>query len=151
LERILDATLDDLRQRGYKAFASTRDPFSPIAGTIAFTEATSELLDQLAAVGATCSHVFLVGGTTAAGLGLGGKLLGAPNQVHAVSVGGSNDALRAQLLTLSNRVAQEVLDLPAMMTTDDFAVYDEYVGDNYGQATEATREAIRLAARTEGI
>ena len=40
LEKILDATLDDLRQRGYKPFASTREPFSPISGTIAFTEAT---------------------------------------------------------------------------------------------------------------
>jgi D-cysteine desulfhydrase/L-cysteate sulfo-lyase len=151
LDRILDATLDDLRRRGYNPFASTRESFSPISGTIAFTEASIELLDQLAAVGATCSRVFLVGGTTAAGLGLGGKLLGAPYQIHAVSVGGSNDALRAQLLTLSNRVAQEVLDLPALMTADDFAVYDEYVGDRYGQATEATTEAIRLAARTEGI
>jgi 1-aminocyclopropane-1-carboxylate deaminase/D-cysteine desulfhydrase-like pyridoxal-dependent ACC family enzyme len=151
IERILDATLEDLRRRGYKPYASTREPFSPIAGTMGFTEASIELLDQLETIGASCSRVFLVGGTSAAGLGLGGKLLGAPYQVHAVSVGGSNDALRAQLLKLSNRVAQEVLDLPALMTADDFAVYDEYVGDQYGQATEATREAIRLAARTEGI
>lgn len=151
LERILDATLDDLRRRGFKPFASTREPFSPISGTIAFTEATIELLDQLAAVEATCSRIFLVGGTSAAGLGLGGKLLGAPYQVHAVSVGGSKDALRKQLLTLSNRVAQEVLDLPAVMDGGDYAVFDEYVGDRYGDATPDTLEAIRLAARTEGI
>jgi D-cysteine desulfhydrase/L-cysteate sulfo-lyase len=151
LERLLDATLDDLRRRGYKPFASTREPFSPIAGTIAFTEATIELLAQLSDAGVTCSRVFLVGGTSAAGLGLGGKLLGASLKVHAVSVGGSKDALMKQLLTLSNRVAQEVLDLPEVTTADDFAVYDEYVGDRYGQATEATLEAIRLAARTEGI
>src|SRR5439155_24822309 len=48
LERILDATLDDLRRRGFKPFASTREPFSPISGTIAFTEASIELLNQLA-------------------------------------------------------------------------------------------------------
>jgi 1-aminocyclopropane-1-carboxylate deaminase/D-cysteine desulfhydrase-like pyridoxal-dependent ACC family enzyme len=151
LEHILDATLDDLRRRGYKPFASTREPFSPISGTIAFAEASIELLDQLAAAEVTCSRIFLVGGTSAAGLGLGGKLLGANYQVNAVSVGGSKDALRGQLLTLSNRVAQEVLDLPPVMTGDDYAVFDEYVGDRYGQATEATLEAIRLAARTEGI
>src|SRR5579859_1900124 len=124
LDRILDATLDDLRRRGYKPFASTREPFSPISGTIAFTEASIELLDQLAAADATCSRIFLVGGTSAAGLGLGGKLLGASYQVHAVSVGGSKDAIRAQLLNLSNRVAQEVLDLPKVMEPDDFAVFD---------------------------
>ena len=151
VERILDATLDDLRRRGYKPFASTREPFSPISGTIAFTETAIELLDQLASADATCSRIFLVGGTSAAGLGLGGKLLGASYRVHAVSVGGSKDALRTQLLTLSNRVAQEVLDLPPIMDGDDYAVFDEYVGDRYGEATESTLEAIRLAARTEGI
>lgn len=151
LESALDETLADLRRRGYKPFASTREPFSPIAGTIGFTEATIELLDQLSAVGATCSRVFLVGGTSAAGLGLGGKLLGAPYKIHAISVGGSREALLKQLVTLSNRVATEVLDLPPPMTPDDFAAFDGYVGERYGHATDATLEAIRLAARVEGI
>jgi 1-aminocyclopropane-1-carboxylate deaminase/D-cysteine desulfhydrase-like pyridoxal-dependent ACC family enzyme len=151
LDRILDDTLADLRQRGYKPFASTREPFSPIAGTIAFTETAIELCDQLAAIGAACDRVFLVGGTSAAGLALGGKLLGAPYKVHAVSVGGSREALLKSELNLSNRVATEVLDLPPLMRPDDFAVFDEYVGDQYGQATAETQEAIRMLARTEGI
>lgn len=151
LEKILDATLEDLRRRGYNPYASTREPFSPIAGTIAFTEASIELRDQLDAIGATCSRIFLVGGTSSAGLALGGKLLGAPWKVHAVSVGGNKAAQTAQILKLSNRVATEVLDLPALVTEDDLAVFDEYVGERYGQATEATLEAIRLTARTEGV
>ena len=36
------------------------------------------------------------------------------------------------------------------MEGSDF-VFDEYVGDKYGDATPDTLEAIRLAARTEGI
>ena len=151
LEQILDETLADLRRRGYTPYASTREPFSPIAGTIAFTEASIELLGQLAELGATCTRVFLVGGTSAAGLALGGKLLGASYRVHAVSVGGSKEALLKTELTLSNRVATEVLDLPALMTADDFAVFDEYVGSRYGDATPEVLEAIRLTARTEGI
>ncbi|MGH2460494.1 MAG: 1-aminocyclopropane-1-carboxylate deaminase/D-cysteine desulfhydrase, partial [Chloroflexota bacterium] len=127
LDKILDETLDDLRRRGYTPYASTREPFSPIAGTVAFTEASIELLGQLAALDATCSRVFLVGGTSAAGLALGGKLQGAPYRVHAVSVGGSKESLMKTELNLSNRVATEVLDLPSLMTADDFAVFDEYV------------------------
>jgi 1-aminocyclopropane-1-carboxylate deaminase/D-cysteine desulfhydrase-like pyridoxal-dependent ACC family enzyme len=151
LERILDDTLDDLRRRGFRPYASTREPFSPIAGTIAFTEASIELLDQLRSLGASASRIFLVGGTSAAGLALGGKLLGAPYQVHAISVGGSRESLLQSEVRLSNRVATEVLDLPPVMTEDDFAAFDEYVGDQYGQATPQTQEAIRLLARTEGI
>jgi len=151
LEKILNETLADLRRRGYNPYASTRDPFSPIAGTIGFTEASIELRDQLEAIGATCSRIFLVGGTSAAGLALGGKLIGAPWKIHAVSVGGDKKAQRAHILNLSNRVATEVLDLPPILNEDDLEVFDEYVGDRYGQATEATLEAIRLTARTEGI
>jgi D-cysteine desulfhydrase/L-cysteate sulfo-lyase len=151
LNRILDETLDDLRRRGYKPYASTREPFSPIAGTIGFTEASIELLDQLRELGETCSRLYLVGGTSAAGLALGGKLLGAPWRVHAISVGGSKQSLTNHVVKLANRVAGEVLDLPEVVTAEDFDSYDEYVGDRYGHATEETLEAIRLAARTEGI
>ncbi|HLH71960.1 MAG TPA: pyridoxal-phosphate dependent enzyme [Chloroflexota bacterium] len=151
LEALLDRTLDDLRQRGYKPYPSTREPFSPIAGTIAFTEASIELVDQLNALGATASRVFLAGGASAAGLGLGGKVLGASYTVHPVSTGASKASLLNMELNLSNRVASEVLDLPKLMTEDDFTVLDEYVGRAYGDATPAVVEAIRLAARTEGL
>lgn len=151
LEQALDNTLDDLRKRGFRPYASTREPFSPIAGTIAFTEATIELLNQLHEIDANCSRIFLVGGTSAAGLGLGGKLLGADYKVHAISVGGSKESLLQSEVRLSNRVATEVLDLPPLMSADDFAAFDEYVGDQYGQATPETQEAIRLLARTEGV
>lgn len=151
LERILDDTLADLRRRGFKPYASTREPFSPIAGTIAFTEASIELTEQLSATGVERCHLFLVGGTSAAGFALGGKLLGAPYQVHAVSVGGSRQQLLETEVKLSNRVATEVLDLPPIMTANDFVAYDEYVGSRYGDATPEVLEAIRLLGRTEGI
>jgi 1-aminocyclopropane-1-carboxylate deaminase/D-cysteine desulfhydrase-like pyridoxal-dependent ACC family enzyme len=151
LERILDQTLDDLRRRGYKPYASTREPFSPIAGTIAYTEASIEFGEQLSAAGVERCHLFLVGGTSAAGLALGGKLLGLPYHVHAVSVGGSKEQLLKSEVNLSNRVATEVLGLEAIMTENDFAAYDEYVGSRYGDATPEVLEAIRLVARTEGI
>ena len=151
LDGLLDRTLDDLRRRGYRPYASTREPFSPIAGTIAFTEASIELLDQLRALGTSASRIFLAGGSSAAGLALGGKLLGADYKVHPMSTGVSKASLLAMELNLSNRVASEVLGLPKLMTEDDFVVFDEYVGRAYGDATPEVIEAVRLAARTEGL
>ena len=150
LERALDEVLADLRRQGYKPFASTREPFSELAGTIGFTEAAIELTEQLRAAGVERADVFLVGGTSAAGLALGGKLLGSAYRVHLVSVGGAATALRERTLHLTARVA-ELLELPAVVDDDDFEVYDEYVGARYADVTPGVREAIRLLARTDAI
>lgn len=150
LEQALDAVLDDLRRQGYRPFASTREPFSELAGTIAYTEAASELTDQLRAAGVERAQVFLVGGTSAAGLALGGKLLGSDYRVHLVSVGGAAAALRERTVRLAARVA-EILGVAPIVTPDDFEVYDEYVGARYADLTPAVREAIRLVARTDAI
>ena len=148
LEKALDDTLADLRRRGYTPYASTRDPFSPLAGTIAFTEASIELQDQLAAANLRADHIFLVGGSTAAGLALGGKLLGAPYHVHPCSVGGSGGLLSREL-KLANGAAA-VLDLPPIVGEEDFTCHEE-LGHIYGVATPETLDAIRTVARTESI
>jgi 1-aminocyclopropane-1-carboxylate deaminase/D-cysteine desulfhydrase-like pyridoxal-dependent ACC family enzyme len=152
-EEVLDETLARLRAEGRTPYASTREPFSRLAGTVAFTEASIELRDQLRAAGVTERdrvHVFLVGGTSSAGLALGGKLLGAGWRVHAVSVGGSAESVTQMELDLSRRAAA-LLDLPAALDPGDFDVHDQYVGARYGDAPPATLAAIKLAARTDAI
>ena len=46
-EAVLDETLARLRAEGRTPYASTREPFSRLAGTVAYTEASIELRDQL--------------------------------------------------------------------------------------------------------
>jgi 1-aminocyclopropane-1-carboxylate deaminase/D-cysteine desulfhydrase-like pyridoxal-dependent ACC family enzyme len=150
LEQALDETLADLRRRGYTPYASTREPSSRLAGTFGFTEAAIELKEQLDERGLHADHIFMVGGTSAAGLALGGKLIGAGWHVNAVSVGGAADKLMAEELRLSNKVA-ELLGLPAIMDESDFTTYDEYVGARYADTPPTTLEAIKLAARTDAI
>ncbi|MDQ3699678.1 MAG: pyridoxal-phosphate dependent enzyme [Chloroflexota bacterium] len=152
-EEVLDETLARLRAAGHTPYASTREPFSRLAGTVAFAEASIELLEQLRAAGISDRdrvHLFLVGGTSAAGLALGGKLLGAPWRVHAVSVGGTAAAVRQMEMSLSGQVA-DLLDLPLRLEPDDLDVHDRYVGERYGDATPATLDAIKLAVRTDAI
>ena len=50
-EAVLDETLARLRAEGRTPYASTREPFSRLAGTVAYTEAAIELRDQLQAAG----------------------------------------------------------------------------------------------------
>jgi 1-aminocyclopropane-1-carboxylate deaminase/D-cysteine desulfhydrase-like pyridoxal-dependent ACC family enzyme len=152
-EAVLDETLARLRAEGYRPYASTREPFSSIAGTVAYVEASIELLEQLRAAGIGPEdkvHLFLVGGTSSAGLALGGKLLGAGWRVHAVSVGGNADAVTRMQLDRASRTA-ELLDLPVGLEPSDFDVHDQYVGERYGATPPTTLAAIKLAARTDAI
>lgn len=151
-EEALDETLARLRADGHTPYASTREPFSRLAGTVAYLEASIELRDQLLAAGVAPekAHLYLVGGTSSAGLALGGKLLGIGWRVHAVSVGGSADQVRQMQQNQAAQVAQ-LLDLPAALDPDDVDVHDQYVGARYGDTPPATLEAIKLAARTDAI
>ena len=150
LDRLLDETLAGLRRRGHVPYVHTRDPFSPVAGTVAFAEATIELLDQLRALAIAADHVFLVAGSSAAGLALGGKLLGAGYAVHPVSVSSGAEATLRQEVDLARR-ACAALGLPAVVGEGDFCVHADYVGEGYGRTPPETLDAIRRAARVEGV
>lgn len=151
-EQVLDETLDRLRAEGLTPYASTREPFSRLAGTVAYLEASIELRDQIQAAGIdpARAHLFLVAGTSAAGLTLGGKLLGTGWRVHAVSVGGSADAIWETEIDLGARVAG-LLDLPARIERGDLDVHDRYVGERYADTPPTVLEAITLAARTDAL
>jgi len=152
VDEALDGVDVRLRAHGFTPYHSTREPFSRLAGTVAYLEASIELRDQLVAAGVdpARAHLFLVHGTSAAGLALGGKLLGIGWRVHAVSVGGAAGAIVKLELDLSARVA-DLLDLPARLDASEFDVHDQYVGERYGHATPGALEAIKLAARTDAI
>src|SRR5688572_4406684 len=151
-EEALDEAIARLKADGFTPYVSTRDPDFGVCRTVAYLDASVELLEQLRAAGVDPArvHLFLVHGNSSAGLALGGKLLGAGWRVHAISVGGSAESVIKMHLDLGARVAAR-LELPAALDASDFDVHDQYVGDRYGDATPAVREAIKLAARTDAI
>jgi 1-aminocyclopropane-1-carboxylate deaminase/D-cysteine desulfhydrase-like pyridoxal-dependent ACC family enzyme len=153
VNEVLDETIKRLESEGRKPYAHTRAAFSRLAGTVAYSEASIELRDQLRAAGIGAQervHIFLVGGTSSAGLALGGKLLGTGWRVHAVSVGGSAESVMKMELDQANRVA-DLLDFPTRLEEADIDVHDDYVGGRYAAAPTTTLEAIKLAARTDAI
>lgn len=150
IERQLDALIAQLEAEGHVPYAVPRDHFSKIAGTCGYLLAAVEILGQLDTMGASVDHIFMASGTSTAGLALAGKALGAPYRVHAVSVGGSREAIEAQMLGYAYGVA-ELLNLSVRLTAADFTVHDEYVGARYGVVTATGLDALRLAGRTEGL
>jgi len=115
-------------------------------GAAGLALAVSEMVDQ------GCRPEILVhassSGGTQAGLLAGMTLHDLKLRLIGVSADGSKEALESTVKTL----AESLLDLVGSKATPPSPeVWDQFIGDGYGAATDASREAMRLLARSEAI
>jgi 1-aminocyclopropane-1-carboxylate deaminase/D-cysteine desulfhydrase-like pyridoxal-dependent ACC family enzyme len=150
IARALDTLVARLEAEGRVVYAVPRTPFSKAAGACAYLVAAVELLEQFTDRGVRADHVFLASGTSSGGLALAGKLLGETYRVHPVSVGPPRAEIEALVCGAANGAAK-LLGLDARLAPGDVTVHDDYAGERYGVPTPAGLEALRLAARTEGL
>jgi len=111
-------------------------------------------VDQFQQHGIHPTYLFVASGTgTQAGLEVGVRALGLDCQIVGVSPSADLDgysSISARLAEVANWVADR-LGLGFSFDAREILNTSEYVGEGYGQVTEAGIEAIRLLARTEGI
>jgi D-cysteine desulfhydrase family pyridoxal phosphate-dependent enzyme len=92
-------------------------------------------------------------GGTQAGLAVGARAITFAGQILGIRIDkgeAGDEPYAVHLARLANDTARHV-GLEANFTPGDFAVNHEYVGQGYGVVGELEREAIRLAARLEGL
>ena len=140
---------DRCRAAGGRPFVIPIGASTPL-GALAFALAVAELVEQMpppdAIVHATSS------GGTQAGLVAGCRLLGLPTRVIGVSADEPAASLAATVGEIVDGVADLVgVDPAALATGTAIEVDDRFVGEGYGIATAASREASELAARTEAL
>jgi D-cysteine desulfhydrase family pyridoxal phosphate-dependent enzyme len=148
---VVEDVARDLRRQG-------RNPYviplggSTALGAAAFVNAGLELLDQLNSRGIRADAIVHASGSggTQAGLFTAMRVTQSGIRVVGVSVGASRDIVAGRVRGLADELAA-LLGLDWRPHPDDIVVTDEYVGEGYGQPTPACLDAIRLAARTEGI
>jgi 1-aminocyclopropane-1-carboxylate deaminase/D-cysteine desulfhydrase-like pyridoxal-dependent ACC family enzyme len=88
---------------------------------------------------------------THVGLAVGARALGIELRVVGISPSPQDNlASNAGLAEVANEVAR-MLDLDLTFSGGDFESYGEYAGKAYGTVTAASREAVILAAQTEGL
>jgi D-cysteine desulfhydrase len=141
LDAVVAGIADELRARGRKPYVIPVGGSSPL-GASAYVTAADEILtdlghDDLLVVTATGS-----GGTQA---GLAARL--GHDRVLGIDVGALADPGSAV-----RRLAIEVAALRGLtVPTGEARLVRDQVGDGYGATTPACRDAIRLAAATEGL
>ena len=118
-------------------------------GALGFVAAVAELLDQIPAPDVIV-HSSSSGGTQA-GLVAACRLLDLATRV----VGISADAPAAELRTEIGAIVRGVFELLSVdadaIDVDEIEVDDTFVGQGYGIPTDASREAIDLAARSDAL
>ena len=138
-----------LRAEGRRPFAIPIGASTPL-GALGFALAVAELVDQMPAPDVIV-HSTSSGGTQA-GLVAGCRLLGLHTRVLGISADEASASLQGQVRAIISGIA-DLLDLDPERLSRGTAIEvdDRFVGDGYGIPTEASREAIELAARTEAI
>ena len=139
---------DRIRNAGGRPYEIPVGASIPL-GALGFVHAISELLGQISPphviVHATSS------GGTQAGLVAACRLLHLPTRVIGISADAPAGDLRKDIQAIVSGVGQLLgVELDGLVGTA-IEVDDEFVGAGYGVPTDASREAIELAARTEAI
>lgn len=150
MDRVLRETAEEQRRVGKKAYVMNHAGAFALGSAVAYLLCTLEIVEQMDALGVDPTHLYMTSGNKGhAGLILGRKLLGKSFRTIAISqrygedrvpgaIKGAQDALRA-------------LDWGLDLVPDDVESYDDYVGEAYGRPSPAGMQALKLAARTEGL
>lgn len=152
LDAALEARSAALRQQGRKPYVIPMGGSNAI-GALGYVDCAKEILKQAAADGLRFDRVVLGTGScgTQAGLVAGFLAEGAAIQVTGYSVSPTKAKKLANLEGLV-RATLELLGCEAPRDlTDRLQIDDGFFGSGYGQADPRATEAIRLAAREEGI
>ena len=135
-----------LEQKGRHPYVVPLGGSTP-EGALAYADAFAELLDQVNApdviVLSTSS------GGTQAGLAAGAALFGASTRIVGISADDPSDAIGSIVRGLVPAIG--ALTGAADLAHDNIEVDDTFVGGGYGVPTDASTEAMYLAARSEGL
>lgn len=133
---------------GSRTGGSMEEPLGAMGYITAFLETHHQALE----LGEEPDYmVFATGsGGTQAGLVVGAAVAGAKTKIVGISISGSAQDIKENVADIANQTARS-LDLDFTFAASDMIVFDDYVGEGYGELTQGTVDAIRLVAQGEGI
>lgn len=120
--------------------------------TLGYFAAAAELQEQFNRLGLSQPTIVCStgSGSTQAGLLLAGEVLESNFKVWGISVQQSSAKMRPRILKKVRETA-DLLGRPSTITPEQILLDDRWIGPAYGVPTPACIEALKLAARTEGI
>jgi D-cysteine desulfhydrase family pyridoxal phosphate-dependent enzyme len=121
-------------------------------GAIGYVSAYAELWEQAEQIGLQPDYVIHASGSggTQAGLAVGAKASGDKVRVLGISVSEEKNTYSDYVLAIAAETASS-LGLDSEIEKEDIVVFDEYLGEGYGEVNKEVAGAIRLMSIKEGI
>jgi D-cysteine desulfhydrase family pyridoxal phosphate-dependent enzyme len=150
MDRALRETAEEQRRLGREPYVMNHAGAFALGSAVAYLLCTLEIVEQTAALDVDPTHLYMESGNKGhAGLVLGKKLLGKGFRAIAISQNRTTDRHSGAVKGALD--AAHALGWEVDVAEADVESYDDYVGPGYGIPSEAGLEAIKLAARTEGL
>jgi len=149
--QVMEEVAEEMARLGHRPYIVPIGGSNPV-GSAGYVAAMEELMGQLAEQGLRVDRVVFPTGSggTQDGLVVGAKALGFAGQIEGISVSRTKKSLNPRLEELGAETAA-FLGLDLSFASEDFIIHDDYLGEGYARMGPPEREAIRLAARTEGL
>jgi D-cysteine desulfhydrase family pyridoxal phosphate-dependent enzyme len=144
----VEQVIDRLHAEGRRPYAIPLGASTP-TGALGYVRAIAELLKQMPAPDVII-HSSSSGGTQA-GLIAGCALAGVHTKVIGVSADDPSAAIAGYVRPILAGIESELKLTAGTLASQDITVDDRFVGGGYGIPTDASREAIELTARREGL
>lgn len=147
----MDEAAAELREQGRRPYIIPVGGSTSL-GCLGYVRAVRELAEQAEAAGIHVDAVTVATGSTGtlAGMVLGAHLFMPKTRVLGISVSPKGSLGNARCAGIISEAADR-LGMSWRPTAADVTVYDDWLGAAYGVPTPEGLEAIRLAARCEGI
>ena len=142
--------MEELRAEGHRPFNTSTGGYEYRG--IAYIDGFLELWDQLKEMEVHPDAIYVCSGAhTHTGMVVAGKALGLGLRIVGISPAPRDDDEAARRMAALAGKHARILDLDLEFEAAEFESYAEFVGPDYGVVTEEARDAILLAARTEGL
>jgi len=147
-----ERALEGVRANGGKPYAIPAGASVHKYGGLGFVGFAEEVRAQEQELGFGFDYVVVctVTGSTHAGMLVGFARDGRSRNVIGIDASGTAPQTRAQVLAIARQTA-ELVELGRAITEDDLVLIEDYAYPAYGVPSAETNDAIRLAARTEGM
>lgn len=147
-----EEAMEEVRRAGGKPYAIPAGASDHKLGGLGFVHWSEEVRAQEAALGFSFDYIVVcsVTGSTQAGMVVGFAADGRAERVIGIDASAAPATTHDQIRRIAQRTA-ELVDLGRDITEADIVLDTRFAAPKYGLPSEGTLEAIRLAARLDGM